>query len=628
MNILIIKTGALGDVIRTSFIAQALKEKYKKHNPKIFWITNKRATPLFINNPYIDQIVDEENKSKLKNIDFDIIINLEEDEELCKFACSLKYKKIIGFIYKENKILPTPTAKEWFDMSAIGKKPENDILKKKNKKTHRQLMAEIIGIKNYGKYEPFLRLTQKQRQIAEDFLRRYNLSRKDLIIGINTGSADRWPKSLSIKKTIKLINKLYKKFKAKILLFGGPDEIARNIEILKLTKVPVIQTGCGNNLLEFPALISICSLFITTDSLGLHISLALKRKTIVLVGPTSSAEIGMYDLGEKIISKSKCICCYKKNCKSMGKIDMNEIFNNVKQFLFQKIILLITAFNEPNISKAIESALNQETKYNYDIILSAPDELTINTAKKYLKNKNFKIIKDPGKGKSFALNYCFDRINTDILILTDGDVYLNKYTIEEISNLFLDSEIGCVSGRPVPQESKNTKYGYWANFLFNAAHRIRKKAFLSNSFIECTGYLFAFRKNKIKQIPTDVAEDTVIPYLLWQKGYKIGYAEKAEVYVKNPNNWSDWLRQKTRTHKSHEKLHLYVDTKTTLKVKTFKTEAKGILWLLRYPKNLQEFIWTNQLAFSRFITWAKYCLDTKFLGRRYQDAWQRVESTK
>jgi ADP-heptose:LPS heptosyltransferase len=41
MKILIIKTGALGDVVRTSFIAQALKEKYKKLNPDLLGYRRK-----------------------------------------------------------------------------------------------------------------------------------------------------------------------------------------------------------------------------------------------------------------------------------------------------------------------------------------------------------------------------------------------------------------------------------------------------------------------------------------------------------------------------------------------------------------------------------------------------------
>jgi len=87
MNILIISVGALGDVLRTTFIAQALKEKHK--NSKIFWITDKKAKPLFLNNPHVDFVIPYENKEKLKQTQFDLIINLEENEESCTFVCFL-----------------------------------------------------------------------------------------------------------------------------------------------------------------------------------------------------------------------------------------------------------------------------------------------------------------------------------------------------------------------------------------------------------------------------------------------------------------------------------------------------------------------------------------------------------
>ncbi|MBT4166277.1 glycosyltransferase [archaeon] len=629
MNILVIKTGALGDVVRTSFIAQALKEKYfdtkKRIFPKLYWITQKNALPFFKNNPYIDKALPQEKKHLLKNTNFNLVINLEEDKENCNFAKNLNPQELIGFTIKNKKIQPTKTTKEWFNMSALGEKLQNDILKKQNKKTHRQIISEIIKIKHKEKYEPFLRLTQEQRIFANQFLRRYNLKRTDLIIGINTGSADRWPKQLSIKKTAKLIDNLYNKYKAKILLFGGPNEQDRNQKIQRLSNSPIIDTGCGNNLTEFPALVSVCNLLITSDSLGLHISLALKRKTIVLLGPTSNTEIDMYGLGEKVISDSKCTACYKPNCKSMEKISLNKILQKTETLLKQKISLLITAFKEPNIDQALKASINQKTKYPYEIILSAPDKETLEKAKKYSK---IKTIKDKGKGKSLALNQAFQELNTDILILTDGDTQLGEDTVQEITTLFQDPEIGCVSGKPVPQESRKTKYGYWANFLFNAAHRIRKKAHQNNSFIECSGYLFAFRKKKIRKIPIDVAEDTIIPYILYQKGYKIAYAENAEVFVKNADNWKDWIKQKTRTHKSHTNIGDYVDTKTTPKIKTFKNEIKGIKWLITYPRNTKEIIWTIQLALARFYSWIKYYLDIIFFHKHYYDGWERIESTK
>ncbi len=294
-----------------------------------------------------------------------------------------------------------------------------------------------------------------------------------------------------------------------------------------------------------------------------------------------------------------------------------------------KITLLITAFKEPNIGKALEAALNQETGYRYEIILSAPDEATLNEAKKYSKkNKNLKIFKDPGKGKSYALNIAFSKIKTDILILTDGDVYISRNAVEDIVNMFSDGKIGCISARPIPQESRDNKFGYWSHFLFDSAHKIRKNAFKNRKFLECSGYLFAFRKKLIEKIPLDVSEDTVIPYLFKQKNYDIGYADKAEVYVKNPDNLSDWIKQKTRTHKAHEKLGLYVDTKNIKKVKSFKTESKGIFWLLKYPKNIKEMFWTLELIFARLFTWILYFKDTRISNRRYSDGWERIESTK
>ncbi len=628
MNILVIKTGALGDVLRSSFIAQALKNKYRRYNPEIYWITSKLARSIFINNPYVDSIILSEKRDLIKNKLFDIVINLEESLEDCKFASSLKKKKLIGAFFKDGKIDYTEESRYWLDMSMISKfgKEKADDLKKKNEKTHRQILSEMIGV-NYEKYEPFLRLNNIQRKMADNFLRRHNLSRRDLIIGINTGAADRWPKSLSVKKTAELIDKLTKKYNARILLFGGPEELKRNSEIMRITKSHVIDTGCGNDLIEFPAFISVCSLIITTDSLGLHVSLALKRKTISLIGPTSPTEIDMYGIGEKVVAKSPDICTYKTKSNCMEKIKVDEIIKNVDKIIREKVSILITAFKEPAIGKAIESALNQKTNYDYEVIVSAPDEETLNIARKY-SDKKLKIFKDPGKGKSYALNMIFKNLKTDLLILTDGDVWINNEAIEEIVNLFRNPEIGCLTGRPVPAEDRKTKYGYWANFLFDSAHRWRKNSFDSSKFIECSGYLFAFRKNKIKEIPLDVAEDSVIPYFFWEKGYKIGYAENAKVFVRNPRNFKDWIKQKTRTSKAHETLGKYVDTTTTPRVKTFGNEAKGITWLFRYPKNLGEFFWTFQLAFSRLYMWYKVFLDTKLKGKNYGDAWERVDSAR
>ena len=227
-----------------------------------------------------------------------------------------------------------------------------------------------------------------------------------------------------------------------------------------------------------------------------------------------------------------------------------------------------------------------------------------------------------------ALNLLFDEVESDILILTDGDVWISDNALEEIVNLFQDPEIGCVTGRPVPVEGRDTMFGYWANFLFQSAHKLRKRAFLKDDFLECSGYLFAHRQNKSVKIPLDTAEDAVIPYYFWEKGFRIGYAEKAEVYVTNVNNLRDWIKQKVRTSKAHETLGKYVDTKTTPRVKSFKTEAGGVYDVLNYPRNIKEMSWSALLALSRLYMWGLVFYNARIKKFKSVDNWERIESTK
>lgn len=298
----------------------------------------------------------------------------------------------------------------------------------------------------------------------------------------------------------------------------------------------------------------------------------------------------------------------------------------------RKVAYLITSFNEEKtIGKAVSSAMAQDTKEKYVVYVSAPDKGTLAVVRKLQKKfSNLKILNDPGKGKSYALNEAFKKINADILILTDGDVFVNRFAVSSILREFDDSSVGCVSGRPVPVEDRKSKYGYWANFLFNAAHNMRLRSLRKNGFLECSGYLFAFRKSLLKgDIPVDVAEDTVVPHLLFNDGHKISYAPRAEVYVRNVDNFADWFSQKLRTAKAHDKISFYVDTSASRKSKSFKNEfLQGVALMVSYPRRFIEFVWTFELAFARLYMWFRVHADRFFSRDKYSDGWKRIESTK
>ena len=292
----------------------------------------------------------------------------------------------------------------------------------------------------------------------------------------------------------------------------------------------------------------------------------------------------------------------------------------------QTIAILISSFKESKtIRKAIESFLKQRINLKFRLIVSAPDKETHEIVKEY---KGVELFIDPGKGKSYAINEALKKINEEIIILSDGDVFVGNNSVNEILKKFEEPKIGCVTGRTIPIENRKTKYGYWANFLFDSAHKLRQKLDREEKFVDCTGYLYAFRNGIIKNFPLDVADDAIIPYLLLEKGYRIGYAEDALVYVKNASNWKDWTKQKIRTRKSFTRLKKYIDLKKSPHIKTFKDESKGIFWLFEYPKSVKEFFWTVQLAISRIYVWIKYYLDTILSKKLYTDGWERVESAR
>ena len=98
------------------------------------------------------------------------------------------------------------------------------------------------------------------------------------------------------------------------LLLGGPGERERNERLKRQSPVHVWDPGCDHNVRHFAALLGHCQVVVTGDTLAMHLSLALGRRTVVLFGPTSAPEIELYGLGEKIVPDMGCLSCYKTSC--------------------------------------------------------------------------------------------------------------------------------------------------------------------------------------------------------------------------------------------------------------------------------------------------------------------------
>ncbi|MCF7861963.1 glycosyltransferase family 9 protein [Candidatus Woesearchaeota archaeon] len=328
MEIGIIKRGAIGDVVRTTSILHPLKKKFP--DSKICWITDSSAIPMIEHHPLVDEIQPFGDQSKLRDLEFDLLISLDDEEEACKLASKITSKKLVGAYMDQER--RSYTDSKWFDMGLISKygKSKADELKAKNTKNFHEHMHEMLGLDSEI-CRPTIKIPAKDMNFAYDFAYEHDLHPDDIIVGINTGAGGRWPlKKWGEDQTIELIDMLIEDG-LKVILFGGPEEKERNANIVRCSSEKLIDAGNNNSLLEFAALINLCSVLVTSDSLALHLGVATGKHIVALFGPTSSTEIHLFGRGIKIAPQMECLCCYlKKECgvapNCMDSISVDSVY--------------------------------------------------------------------------------------------------------------------------------------------------------------------------------------------------------------------------------------------------------------------------------------------------------------
>ncbi|MBS3093097.1 glycosyltransferase [Candidatus Pacearchaeota archaeon] len=294
------------------------------------------------------------------------------------------------------------------------------------------------------------------------------------------------------------------------------------------------------------------------------------------------------------------------------------------------ITVIITSYKEPKSTlKATQIILAQlkKLKKDFKIVVCDPFPEVEEFLREHIKEKKFEFFPDPGEGKPYALNLLFEQYfsanKDDILIFTDGDVFLGENAIKEIMSAFEDKTVGCVTGRPIPINPKNNKFGYWAHVVYKGIDKTRQRLDKEKKFFQSTGYLFAIRNSLITDIPLDVPEDAVIPYLIWKKGYRNKYAPKATVYVKYPDNFQDWLNQRVRTIKAHENVSKLIPDMP--RTKSFFNEIKeGVLFVLLQPRTPVQFFWTMELCIARLYIYQKSFADIKN-KKAFDPGWRETE---
>lgn len=294
----------------------------------------------------------------------------------------------------------------------------------------------------------------------------------------------------------------------------------------------------------------------------------------------------------------------------------------------------MAVFNEgKTIGNVLENLLSQEYPEAFEIlIVGGGSDETPHVIQDYAERfRNIRFIRErERRGKPAAINEILKSARGRIIVITDGDVFPANGSIMRLLQPFEDARIGATCGRVVSLDDRSKVFGFWGDFLCWAAHRKRLYDDLNDQFFALSGYLCALRRGIITSMPTDLlADDAALGLLIKLKGYKIKYVPAAEVYIKYPQTFGDFLTQKRRTFAGY----LQIRDRYGVEDRSLLTEAKGgflggLVGGVSFCKSVKELWFFFILALTRTLAWFLATFDYRVKRKSLLEAWKFVKSSK
>lgn len=324
-RILIIKLGALGDALRTTAILPGLKKAFP--GAEITWATDSESYPLLKMVPAIDRLFRLEGMTPLNltTENFDLVLSFDKALEALSLAKAVSSPDKRGFSKTPLGKLGIFNEASFYSLQ-LG---VDDQLKFfENTLTYQEMIYQMAELP-YGGEKYTLEIPPEAREEAEKMAESWGLKEGDPVVGLNTGSGERFQsKQWSEEAFLELIHLIGER-DTKILLLGGKAEKERNERLSQASQGRAVYTGV-HSLSTFAALVDHCGSVVTADTLAMHIALGLSKYTVALFGPTCSAEVDLFGRGQKVIGIEECSPCYLQFCKleksCVEKISTQEVF--------------------------------------------------------------------------------------------------------------------------------------------------------------------------------------------------------------------------------------------------------------------------------------------------------------
>lgn len=353
MKILILALSGIGDALMFTPALQLLR----KHLPEAeidALVMFSGVRDIYERNPDLNRVIhfDFMKEGFFRSLKFIRGLRHKYDISINVYPSNRKEYNVINFLIGAEKRAAAKYLRK--DLQNLGdlnniRIYENDLTH--NVETNIRLVEKLLD-KKFDE-EPQLKfpLKMEDENFALNFFSGNNIGDSDIIIGFHPGSATlknhkqrRWEPD----KFTELGKRLIEEKNAKILIFGGPEEI----ELKKVIKENINSDNSiiveTDNLAESTAIMARCNAFVTNDSSLMHVASALKLKVVAILGPTNPHYIHPWKTDHNIVRLnldcSPCfiysprpLICYREDVqfKCIKELTVDMVYRPVADFLNQ-----------------------------------------------------------------------------------------------------------------------------------------------------------------------------------------------------------------------------------------------------------------------------------------------------
>lgn len=216
---------------------------------------------------------------------------------------------------------------------------------------------------------------------------------------------------------------------------------------------------------------------------------------------------------------------------------------------FPTLTLVIAAYNEESI---IEEKIRNTLELSYPSeklsVLFVTDGSNDRTPDLVAAYPEIRLMHTPVRsGKILAMHRAMDQVDTEVVVFTDANTFLNREALLLIARHYADPRVGAVSGEKRVMQDTVSDATAGEGFYWKYESALKKWDSELYSVVGAAGELFSVRRSLYKSVqPDTILDDFMISMQIAEQGYRIVYEPDAYASELSSESIQEELKRKVR----------------------------------------------------------------------------------